>query len=329
MSQPLTIGGQMPYVSVAVTAGGGADGGVDGGADGGTESGEFVLDFASTYSSIDLTAFTTTPVTSMCDPTMLFEVCTLPTFSFFGPQGPVLLTTESFAGVGGSVRQAGIIATDFLSEGIFTLAYGAGEVFDATSTSFCSNAAMTQAGFAPLTTKGYYENDLSLLVPYTTVDSNGEANTTVEDVPTVSVQIAGAPALAQLDTGFDDSVTKYSVNINEAFLAAIQAKNPNALVRDTTLDEMLTTCVNNVSEPVLGYRLASGISFGFAGAGGTVVRSYPDAVIFVKDTPAAAANCGGIGVWTVPAAQVAASFYNDMGIIAFDPYHEQVWIPTN
>jgi hypothetical protein len=260
---------------------------------------------------------------------MLFEVCTLPTFAFFGPQGSVTLTTEDFSGIQGSVRQAGIIATDFLSEGIFTLAYGAATVFDATPTSFCSDAAMTHAGFAPLTTKGYYENDLSMLVPYTTVDSMGAANSTVEDVPTVAVQLAGAPALAQLDTGFDDSVDKFSVNINEAFLAAIQAKNPAALVRDMTLDETLSTCVNNVNEPVLGYRLAPGISFDFVGVGAAVVRSYPGAVIFVKDTPAAAQDCGGIGSWTVPAAQVAASFYNDMGIIAFDPYHEQVWIPTN
>ena len=165
--------------------------------------------------------------------------------------------------------------------------------------------------------------------PFASVDSAASGGSTVPDVPTVPVQIAGVAAIAQLDTGFDDSVTKFSLNINEAFLLAIQAQAPSALVRDSSLDESLTTCVNGVSEPVLGYRLAASAALGFVDQTGTVARSYPNAVIFVKDTPDAAQTCGGIGTWTVPAAQVAASYFVDMGILAFDPFHETVWIPTH
>jgi hypothetical protein len=311
-SRTVTVSGQMPYVDVPV----------------GSLEREFVLDFASTFSSIDLTAFSSTPVTTNCDPTMLWQVCTVPGFAFAGPPGTVRLTTESFSGITGSVRQAGIIGTDFLSEGVFTVAYGARLAFHATTAGFCSDALMQQAGFAALSTAGFYENDLSMLNPFRSVDSLGAPNKTVPNVPTVPVQIAGVAALAQLDTGFDDSVTKFSVDINEAFFLAIQSANSAALVRDAALDETLTTCVNGVSEPVTAYRLAPGVSFGFVDVAGNLARTYPSAVVFVKDTPDAARTCGGIGTWSVPAAQVAASYYVDMGIVAFDPYHETVWIPT-
>jgi hypothetical protein len=186
---------------------------------------------------------------------------------------------------------------------------------------------MTSAGFLPLSTAGFYENDLSLLEPLTDVDSAGSSGTSVPNVPTVSVSVAGAKALAQLDTGFDDDVTPFSVNINPAFLAEINAANPSALVRDASLDATLTTCVEGVDESVEAYRLATGTTFDFVADGGTVARSYASAVLFVKNTPASAASCGGIGTWSVPAAQVAASYYNDLKVIAFDPYGARVWIP--
>jgi len=83
-----------------------------------------------------------------------------------------------------------------------------------------------------------------------------------------------------------------------------------------------------VDESVQAYRLAAGTTFDFVGKGGTVARSYADSVLFVKNTPASAASCGGIGTWTVPAAQVAASYYNDMQALVFDPYSARVWIPS-
>jgi hypothetical protein len=311
-SKPLTISYQSPFVDVPI----------------GSYSGEFVLDFGSTYSSIDLSTFPSPgPMTTGCDPSDLGVVCTVEDFSFFSPPGDVSLTTEEYCESGGGVVQAGILGTDFLSEHIITLGYADKIVYASPSSSFCSDAALTAAGFVALSTAGFYENDLSLLEPFTNVDSMASSGTSVPNVPTVSVSVAGASALAQLDTGFDDDVTPFSVNINPAFLAAIQAANASAVVRDASLDGSLTTCVEGVDETVEAYRLGSGTTFDFVAQGGTVARSYSSSVLFVKHTPSAAESCGGIGTWTVPAAQVAASYYNDMKALAFDPYGARVWIP--
>ena len=146
-------------------------------------------------------------------------------------------------------------------------------------------------------------------------------------MPTVPVRVAGVSALAQLDTGFDDDVTPFSVNIDQAFYAAITKASAAALVRDTSLDTTLSTCVSGVNESVTGYRLAASTSFDFVAVGGAVARAYTSTAIFVKNTPSAARVCGGIGTWSVPAAQVAASYYNDMQIVIFDPFSARVWIP--
>jgi hypothetical protein len=315
-SVPLTISGQMPYVSVAMTAGSG------------TESGEFVLDYATTFSSIDLSAFAAPgPTTSGCNASELGSDCTVGGFVFFGPPSSVVLETEDFSDVSGTVRQAGIVGTDLTSEHVLTLDYAGGHAYAASPSTACSASALTAAGFASLTTAGFFENNLALLEPGTDVDSNDAEGESVPNVPTVSVSVAGTKALAQLDTGFDDSVTPFSVNVNQAFYTAIVGANASALVRAASLDESLSTCVSGVSEPVKAYTLASGVTFDFVGAGSSVARSYASAVIFVKETPAAAQECGGIGTWTVPAAQVGASFYVDMGALVFDPFGAEVWIP--
>jgi hypothetical protein len=224
------------------------------------------------------------------------------------------------------VRQAGIIGTDLLSEHVLTLDYAGGNVYAASSGAFCSASALGAAGFVPLSVTGFYENDVSLLEPATDVES-GASDESVPDVPTVPVKIAGVAALAQLDTGFDDDVTPFSVNINKAFYSAIVAAMPGALVRDASDDETLSTCVSGVSESADAYRLAAGVTFDFITVSATTARAYAQAVIFVKGDPAAASSCGGIGTWTVPAAQVGASFYVDMKALAFDPYGARVWIP--
>ena len=122
----------MPYLSVPV----------------GSQAGEFVLDFGSNYSSIDLSAFAAPgPSTSGCDASQLGSLCTVAGFAFFGPPASAELTTESYAGVSGNVRQAGIVGTDFLSEHVITLAYAAGVVLASPLTGFCSDTALGAAGF--------------------------------------------------------------------------------------------------------------------------------------------------------------------------------------
>jgi hypothetical protein len=311
-SVPIVLSGQMPYDDLPI----------------GTLSGYFVLDFGSTFSSIDLGAFPSPgPMTSGCDPDELGQECTVEDFAFFSSPGSVVLVTEDYSDLSGSVRQAGILGTDFLSEHAVTLGYQAKLVFASPSAGLCSDSDLMAAGLLPLTTAGFYENDLSLLEPLTDVDSNGSAGSSVPNVPTVAVSVAGANAVAQLDTGFDDDVTPFSVNINPAFLVAIQSASTSAVVREPSLDSTLTTCVSGVDETLEAYRLASGTTFDFVADGGTTARSYASTVLFVKNTPSSAASCGGIGTWTVPAAQVGASYYNDMKVLVFDPYGAKVWIP--
>jgi hypothetical protein len=46
----------------------------------------------------------------------------------------------------------------------------------------------------------------------------------------------------------------------------------------------------------------------------------------VKRTPSAARSCGGIGTWTAPAAQLAASFFVELGVVVFDPFGSRVFV---
>jgi hypothetical protein len=309
----MTIAGQEPYVDLHA----------------GAVDGYFVLDFGSTFSSIDPTAFASPGIsTSGCDPTQWGSQCTVSGFEFFSSSpGSVSLTIEDYSSITGFPRQAGIIGTDFMTEKAITLDYKDGLVFASDSSGFCKDSALTDAGFALLTTAGYYENDTTLLDPASDTDSSAQSGN-VPNVPTVHVSIGGSIANAQLDTGYDDAITPYSININEAFFNAIMSASPAPLVRDTSLDTSLSTCTG-VSEEVTGYRVASGGSLDFLAVDGSVARSYTSPAIFVKHNPASASSCGGIGTWTTPGAQVAASYFNDMGTMIFDPFYARVWVPRS
>ncbi len=315
-SQALTVSALMPYATVGIGANSEA-------------SGAFVLDFSSTFSSIDLAAFITPPTTSGCDATLLGSTCTVADFHVFGAVYKASLVLENFSGLAGPLRQAGIIGTDFLSMHVVSLSYAENKIFAAPATTACTGDALHTAGLVALSTAGYYQHDLTLLNPYTIVDTTATPGGHVPNVPTVPVRVAGVAALAQLDTGFSDALVSHSVNINTAFLTALQTANPAALVRDATLDTKLTTCMSNVQEPAEAYHLASGQQFELMADDGSVARVWADATIFVKKTPVAAHSCGGIGTWTVPAAQVGASFYVGLGAVIFDPFAAKVWIPKN
>lgn len=319
-SAPMQLSGSSAYASIEIGASFAADAGL-------TAGEPFLVDFGSTYSSINLSAFSPAPPTENCNAAELGQDCTFANLDFFGDWGSVVLVTESFSGGQGSVKQAGILGTDFLSAQPITLDYQGSLIFAGSTTSFCTETQLMAAGFAPMTTSGFYSSELANLSELTTVDSAGMAGYTVPDVPTVKVRVGGVDAIAQLDTGFDDDVDHHSVNINQAFLMAIQAQNPGAITRDASLDLQLSTCVVGTSETVQGYRLAAGSSFEFVADSGGAVRSVSDAILFAKNTPSAAQVCGGIGTWTVPAAQVAQSFYVDARAVVFDPIASRVWMP--
>ncbi len=310
-SAPLTVSRQMPFVSVPV----------------GALRGEFVLDHGTTFSSIDLAAFPSPgPATSGCDPTRLGVTCTVDAFSFFAPASPVRLVTADFRGVAASVRQAGIVGTDFTSLRVLALSYATARLFVSNTTARCTDAAWRAAGFVALSSEGFFSHDLSTLNPMTVVDSSAAPAARVPNVPTVPVRLAGTVAVAQLDTGFDDALVPFSVNVNEAFYRTVSSGDPGALVRDAAHDLALTTCVVGLSESVDAYSIGPGRALEFVDDRGAVARRYPGATIFVKHTPTAARSCGGIGTWTAPAAQVAGSFFVDFGAVVFDPFSARVWV---
>lgn len=311
-SAPLTTARALPYLSIPI----------------GAQRGDFLIDYGSSFSSIDLRAFAPPgPTTSGCDPTRLGVTCTVRDFSFFATPSAVSLVTQDFSGIAGPPRQAGILGTDFTSLRLTALSYAHGRMYVGGAAP-CAETSWRAAGFVPLSTTGFFVRDLSALSPMRAVDALAPADARVPNIPTVPVRVGGARAVAQLDTGFDDAVVTHSVNINEAFFAAIVAADPGALVRSASRDLVLTTCVVGLSERVEAYTLGTGRAFELLTDGGAVARRTPDATVFVKRTPAGARVCGGIGTWTAAAAQVAASFFVEMGAIGFDPAAARVWVPT-
>ena len=272
------------------------------------QKGSFLVDLATTTSTIDLSLFPTKPAATDCNPAQLGQTCTFATFEFFGTWAPAYFVTSSHKG-----GQAGIIGTDFLSAAPFTVDYTKKQM--ARAKTLCDDATLKSAGLVPLDSKGFYALSISSLEPLSKVVAGAASNITVPNLPTVSIDIAGAKGLVQLDTGFDDAVVPLSINVNEAFFAQIPQ---GALVRDAGHDLSLSTCAG-VSEPVEAYTLATGKAASLA------TRSFGKAVVFVKRTPPAALKCGGIGTWTVPAAQVGATFMAAYGTWIFDPVSSRVW----
>lgn len=324
MPLPMELSGQLPYARITVGTGANA------------RTGAFLVDFGSTASALDDNAFAPSPpVPSWCttpEAGSSRTSCEFSDFSFFGSWGRVSLYRDNFSTVRGAIVQAGLLGTDFLSVHPFTLDYSGLQVLASKAPTFCSDTTLEGAGFVPLSTRGFYAKHLSALRPLADVFEESDGGTTgyaVPNVPTINLRVAGIDAFAQLDTGFDDVLVAHAINVNEPLLNAILAINPSAIVRDETLDLSLTTCIVGVRENVEGYRLAPGTEAAFLSEGGGVARSESRAVLFVKRTPPRARVCGGIGTWRVPAAQIAASYFINAGVVVFDPIRGRVWVPRD
>ena len=107
----------------------------------------------------------------------------------------------------------------------------------------------------------------------------------------------------------------------------IIATNPNAITRRPTKDLYLTTCVPGLSQLGEAYQLAPGTEVNFLAEGGSIGRNDRGNLPFVKEHLPAADKCGGIDTWTVPAAQLGASFIVDAQAAIFDPFAARVWLP--
>ncbi|MBL8451365.1 MAG: hypothetical protein JNK97_01345 [Zoogloea sp.] len=296
-AQPLVVSSQMPYALVTVAG----------------RQGYFVLDFGATFSTVVPDAFfgplKPRPLPGLTD--------TYADFNFFGNWGRVRLPAGGGSGLRGSVPQAGIIGTDFLAAHIYTLDYPQGRLHRAGQGRFCTDEALRAEGFSALSTRDYYADGPGRL----TCPRAGSP--ACPNVPAVPVRIGPVAAVAQLDTGYDDSAQPLSVNINVALFDALQKAGVRLQPRPE-IALQLTTCQPGVSEAVDAWQLPPGTALGFVGTSGRVVRSEPGVTLFVKRTPPAARVCGGIGTWPQPAAQLGASFFAG-GSLVVDPFSARVW----
>ncbi|MFM2058409.1 MAG: hypothetical protein RLY71_2794 [Pseudomonadota bacterium] len=305
--QPLTVAGQMPYALVSV----------------GGREGYMVLDFGASVSSITPANFQGGAPQPADGSSNRFG-----DFVFFGSWGTVQLPVQAQPAVQwlrtadgqASIQQAGVIGTDFLAQHVYTLDYRAGHLWRAASGSFCTDAALQGAGYRPVTTQHYYgPQPGSLSCPMAGAAPGGCVN-----IPTIPIRIGRVQAVAQLDTGYDDSRQPYSVNINAALFDALKAAKVTLKARPD-ISIQLSTCVAGVSEALEAYSVA-GTQFGLVETSGKLVPHKARSVtLFVKRTPDAAAACGGIGTWQQPAAQLGASFVAG-GALVVDPFSARVWL---
>jgi hypothetical protein len=295
--------------------------------------GPFVVDFGSTGSTIDLNAFgdggAPTPVSCAGDASAPGADCTFQGFDFFGEWGTVYLVTGDYSVLFGGVRQAGIIATDFLSKNPVALDFAKKEIRRNDPTKFCTDAQLLGSGFRPLPAGGFYTTDTSKLRPLSEVLDNPDATAgyVVPNVPTVPVTVAGTSALAQLDTGYEDRLSRRSLNVNEALFAILNGRG--VLTRALAKDLYATTCVAGYSEWLEAFTIQPGQTLDFIGEGGAVARSDSVEAVYLKHSNPKTYSCGGIATWTVPAAQVGASFFIDAQAVIMDPATSRVWVPAN
>lgn len=306
--QPLTVASQMPYALAGV----------------GGRQGYLLLDFGASVSSITPANFQGGPPQPLPGTSNRFT-----DFVFFGSWGSVQLQVQPRPAVQwlrtadgqASLRQAGVIGTDFLARNIYTLDYPGGHLWRAAAGGFCSDPALAAAGYHPVSTRDYYgSNPAGLSCPLAGAAAGGCAN-----IPTVPVRIGPVQAEAQLDTGYDDSRQPDAVNINGALFDALRAAGVHLEARpDIALQ--LSTCVAGVSERIEAWSLPRGVPFGLVDTGGRLVPRPAGAItLFVKRTPPAAAACGGIGTWLRPAAQLGASFVAH-GSLVVDPFSARIWL---
>ena len=238
---------------------------------------------------------------------------------FFGPLAPLRLTVQDHSGIRGPLPQAGLIGTDLLRQHVWTLDYANALLRRAERSDFCADGILRQAGFQPLSSADYFGTDpASLHCP--AAPRSGMC----PNIPSIAVRIGPSEAVAQVDTGYDDGLHAPSLNINRAWFK--QLSRGVRLEPHPEANLTLSTCAG-VSEPVLAYRLPADQAVELVGSDGTAVRRLQGVTLFLKDTPAAARRCGGIGTWDRPAAQLGASFVND-GTLVVDPFSQRLWFKS-
>ncbi len=239
-------------------------------------------------------------------------------FHFFGDWPKTGFRLSDYSQIRSSVKQAGIIGTDFLAQHPYIFDYAERVLYRSNGFLNCSFGELNDAGLVALSTQGYYSK-----VGPTVTNSH---NVLVPNVPTVPIRIGSEKFVAQIDSGYNDSRHPYSININVALKNALDAAGV-PLIPVPRLNSTLSTCVPGVRDEVTAYRLGENSFFSFVDVGGNAINQYGHVNLFLKTTPPEAKICGGISTWEKPAAQLGASFFRNAGFVIFDPLTSLVWIP--
>ena len=254
------------------------------------KAGNFLLDWGSTGSSLSAEAFPAPPNT--------FKIVrlTLPTFpsgSFALRHHPAISTPR-----GGRL---GIIGTDFLSKMSAHLSYGLLRDAVRLGPGPCDATALQSLGFVPIPQ-----------VAFSATGGNGIG----PNVPVLPVSIAGIAVPAQIDSGYDDTLLKHSIDINEAFQRKLLAAGIK-LARASDIE--VATCSGRERRQVL-------TAPGFAMIIGTdptkPIRTIKRFSLLVKPRN----GCGGIADMNEPAAQLGASFLKSLSPLVIDGKSATVWL---
>jgi hypothetical protein len=89
---------------------------------------------------------------------------------------------------------------------------------------------------------------------------------------------------------------------------------------------VLSTCVPDVFETTTEYVLDDDTPAEIMGTDGKPVRSVNKLNLYLKESPARAKSCGGIGTWQKPGAQLGASFAIENEAVFVDAYSSRLWI---
>jgi hypothetical protein len=282
--------------------------------------GWFLLDTGSNFSHLDISTEAAASNGTRPNPLQLDFFSTIPFPRF---------TWNDFSKFSLPFRQIGIIGTNVLAKNVYAIDFQHHSLYQTAFDGGCSADQLHANGLVSISTQGYYSDHLKDLFRGDHIrPSQANANQSiVPNVPTIPVQIGSATAIAQIDTGFDDRVHPFSVNMNPAFLKAVNADRPRLVLIPEMGVVSLQTCVSGAVETTTAYRLAPGETFDWLAADGSIADHWSNAIFFVKETPPAAIICGGISTWEIPAAQLGVSFLQNLGMLILNAHSQTVWVP--
>ena len=296
-SIPLKVENQSPYVQL--TAGSPKK----------ENQGWFLIDTGASESYLDLEQWRGTVD---CDKT--HKICHPSVFKFFDLFKKSYFYIQDYSRVSPGLKQAGLLGTDFLDGYPYTFDYDHQLFYRAQPEQFCTDFELSQAGLFSVSTAGYFTQDRKTLRKL-----DGKL---LPNIPTVSVELAGVAASAQIDTGYNDLKWPLSVNMNGAMKKALEDAHVE-LTPVPSRNSKVTTCIPGIRDELIAYDIPSSALL--------TIKSgihFTKIHLFLKQHMDSKTRvCGGISTWSTPAVQLGASFIKKAGVMILDAKAEKVWFP--